>query len=96
MSDEGAATLLHTVWERETETRDEQLLDVWTANVLVLFDLNNPKDVDRAEAGTVPGSHVLVEALDSVGTRELAEFLIHVMCAGTRVVTEPDAKILDL
>jgi len=44
----------------------------------------------------VPGSHVLVEALDSVGTRELTEFLVHVMCTGTRVVTDPDAKVLDL
>jgi hypothetical protein len=52
--------------------------------------------MDRAEAGTVPGSHVLVEALDSIGTRELTEFLVHVMCTGTRVVTEPDAKVLDL
>lgn len=52
--------------------------------------------MNRAEAGTVPGSHVLVEALYSVGTRELAEFLVHIMCTRTRVVTEPDAKVLDL
>jgi len=42
------------------------------------------------------GGHILVEALDSIGTRELTEFLVHVMCAGTRVITEPDAKVLDL
>ena len=52
--------------------------------------------MDRAEAGTVSGGHILVEALDSIGTRELTEFLVHVMCAGTRVITEPDAKVLDL
>ena len=52
--------------------------------------------MDRAEAGTVPGSHVLVEALDSIGARKLTEFLVHVMCTGTGVVTEPDAKVLDL
>jgi len=83
MSDEGAATLLHTVWEREMEAWGKQLLDVWTADVLGLLDLNNSKDVDRPEAGTVPSSHVLVEALDSIGTRELTEFLVHVMCTGT-------------
>lgn len=44
----------------------------------------------------MPGGHVLVEALDSVGTRELAVFLVHVMCTGTRVVAEPDTKVLDL
>ena len=53
-------------------------------------------NVDRAEAGTVPGGHVLVEALDSGGTRELTVFLVHVMCTGTRVVAEPDTKVLDL
>ena len=52
--------------------------------------------MDRPEAGTVPSSHVLVEALNSIGTRELTEFLVHVMCTGTRVVTEPDAKVLNL
>jgi hypothetical protein len=116
VSDEGAATFLHTVGKRETETRDEQLLDVWAADIFSLLDLNNPEDlttstqlsvsglqwkevcqtnVDRAEAGTMPGSHILVEALDSIGTRELTEFLVHVVCAGSRVVTEPDAKVLN-
>lgn len=52
--------------------------------------------MDRAEASTVPCGHILIEALDGVGTRELAEFLVHVMCTGTGVVTEPDAKVLNL
>lgn len=44
----------------------------------------------------MPGGHVLVEALDSIGTREFTVFLVHVMCTGTRVVAEPDTKVLDL
>lgn len=52
--------------------------------------------MNRAEAGTVPRSHVLVEAFDSICTRELAEFLVHIMCTGAGIVTEPDAKDLDL
>ena len=52
--------------------------------------------MDRTEAGTVPGSHVLVQALDGVCPRELTEFLVHVMCAGPGVVTEPDTEVLDL
>lgn len=55
-----------------------------------------PTNVDRTKAGTVPGGHVLVEALDSSGTRELTVFLVHVMCTGTRVVAEPNTKVLDL
>jgi hypothetical protein len=115
VSDEGAASLLHTVREREAETWGEQLFDVWATDIFSLLDLNNPEDlktsarcrsviwcankcrtnVDGAEAGTMPCSHVLVEALDSIGTRELTEFLVHVMCTGTGVITEPDAKDLD-
>ena len=35
--------------------------------------------VNRPEAGTMPGSHVLVQALNSRGARELPELLVHVM-----------------
>ena len=52
--------------------------------------------VDRPEAGTMPGSHILVEALDGVSTSEFTELLVHVVGAGARVVTEPDAEVLDL
>lgn len=52
--------------------------------------------MDRTEAGAVPGSHVLVQALDGVCAGELTEFLVHVMCTGPGVVTEPDTKVLDL
>ena len=52
--------------------------------------------VDGPEASTVAGSHVLVERLDGVRTAELTELLVHVVRSGTRVVTEPDAEVLDL
>lgn len=45
MSDEGAAILLHTVGEGETESRGKQLFDVGTADVLSLLDLNDPEDL---------------------------------------------------
>ncbi len=51
--------------------------------------------VDRPEAGTVTGSHVLVESSDGFRPGELTELLVHVVCAGTRVVTEPDTEVLD-
>ena len=52
--------------------------------------------VDRPETRTVAGSHILVQRLDSVRTAELPELLVHVVRSGTRVVTEPDAEVLDL
>lgn len=41
-------------------------------------------------------SHVLVECLDGIRTREFAELLVHVVRARTGIVTQPNAKVLDL
>lgn len=41
-------------------------------------------------------SHVLVAGVDSVGTREFAVLLVHVVGTGSRVVTKPDTEVLDL
>ena len=52
--------------------------------------------MDRPETGTVTSSHVGVEGLDGVGPRELTVLLVHVVGARSRVVTDPDAEVLDL
>lgn len=52
--------------------------------------------VNRPEARTVTGGHVLVESLDGVGSRHLAVLLVHVVGAGAGVVTDPDTEVLDL
>ncbi len=52
--------------------------------------------MDRAETGTVTGSHVLVESLDGLSAGHLTELLVHVVGTGTRIVTDPDTKVLDL
>lgn len=52
--------------------------------------------MDRPETGTMPGCHILVEALDSISTGELAELLVHVVCTRARVISEPDAEVLNL
>lgn len=52
--------------------------------------------VDGAETGTVTGSHVLVESLNSLGAGHLTELLVHVVGAGARVVADPDTEVLDL
>ena len=44
----------------------------------------------------MPCSHILVEALDSIGTSEFTELLVHVVCTRTRIVAEPDTEVLDL
>lgn len=52
--------------------------------------------VDGSEAGTVPGSHVLVKSLDGLGAGHLAVLLVHVVGTGAGVVADPDAEVLDL
>jgi len=52
--------------------------------------------VDRAETGTVAGSHVLVQSLDGLGTAHLTELLVHVVGTGAGVVADPDTEVLDL
>ena len=52
--------------------------------------------VDGPEAGTVAGSHVGVESLDSGGARELTVLLVHVVGARAGVVADPNTEVLDL
>lgn len=42
------------------------------------------------------GCHVLVECVDGIRSGELSELLVHVVCAGARVVLEPNTEVLDL
>ena len=51
--------------------------------------------VNRPEASAMPGSHILVQALDGISPGEFTILLVHIMGSRTRVISEPDAKILD-
>lgn len=52
--------------------------------------------MDRPEARTVAGSHVLVKGLDGIRSGKLAVLLVHVVGTGARIVTDPDTEVLDL
>lgn len=82
--------------ERELEAGDKDLLDVLALDVLSLLDLNNLQDVDRSEAGSVAGSHILVERVDGLTSGHSTVLLVHVVSTGARVVTDPHSKVLDL
>ena len=51
--------------------------------------------VNRTETSPMASRHILIESLDCVRTTQLAELLVHVMCTGARVVTEPNTEVLD-
>ena len=84
------------VGQRELEVLGQELLDVGATDVLGLLNLNDLEDVDRPEAGTVTGGHVLVEGLDGGDTGHLTVLTVHVVGTGARVVADPDADVLDL
>jgi hypothetical protein len=44
----------------------------------------------------MPGSHILVERLDSSRTGQFAILLVHIVCPRARVVANPDTKVFDL
>jgi hypothetical protein len=52
--------------------------------------------VDGPEAGTVASGHVGVESLNGVGAGQLTVLLVHVVRAGTRVITDPNTEVLHL
>jgi len=96
MCDESRADFGDPMRERELEARDEQLLDVGPADVLRLLDLNHTENMDGSEPRTMPGSHILIVALDGIRARELTVLLVHVVCTRARVITDPNTEVLDL
>ena len=107
--DKGGAGLCDAVGEGELEVGGHELLDVRAAyfsistmrRIWCRVSFRSEKrrkatHVDGPEAGTVTSSHVLVHALDSISTQEVAVLLVHVVRARAGVVPEPDAKVLDL
>lgn len=52
--------------------------------------------MNRPKSSSVPCRHVLVERIDRFRSRHLSVFLIHVMCARSRIVSDPNTKVLNL
>jgi len=84
-----------TVRQGESELGGQELLDVLTTNISIL-NFSDTDDLNRSETSTVTSSHVLVTGLDSLNTTHGTVFLVHVVGTGTRIVTDPDTKVLDL
>lgn len=80
--------------KRELEIFGSKLLDVGPLDVCGLLELDNLQNVNRSEAGTVAGSHVVVKRLDSIGAGELTVLLVHVVGARAGIVANPDPKVL--
>lgn len=52
--------------------------------------------MDGVSAGSVTGTHVPVALSHSTADAQVAVLPVHVVHSGTRLVTQPDTKVLDL
>jgi len=52
-------------------------------------------DLDGGRSGSVPGAHVTVTLGHRSGGRQVTVFTVHVVSTGARVVSEPDAEVLN-
>ncbi len=43
----------------------------------------------------MPSGHILIQTIDGLAAAHLPVLLVHVVRAGTRVVAQPDADVLD-
>jgi hypothetical protein len=51
--------------------------------------------VNAPETSAMASSHIEIEPLNSISTTEFTELLVHVVRPGTRIVTNPNSKVLD-
>ena len=52
--------------------------------------------MNTPESRTMAGSHILVQGLHRLRPAHLSVLLVHVVCAGSRVIPNPDAEVLNL
>ena len=70
--------------------------DVLLSLQLLISNNGGADDLDGTVTSTVSSGHLLVALLDSTEERSVTVLLVHVVSAGTRVVSQPDSVVLDL
>ena len=70
--------------------------DVLRSLQLLISNNGGADDLDGTVTSTVSSGHLLVALLDSTEERSVTVLLVHVVSAGTRVVSQPDSVVLDL
>lgn len=51
--------------------------------------------MDRPKSSSVPSRHVLVQRFDRFRPRHLSVFFVHIVCTRSRVVSDPNTKVLN-
>lgn len=82
--------------QRKFQVLGQVLLDVLSLDILSLLQLNHLQDVDVSKSGSVSSSQVLVHSFNGTNSGNVSVFLVHVVDAGSRFVSDPDTVGLDL
>jgi len=85
---------IETYGKWETDLRVVKLFDV-SPTALIGRNLLHSNDLDRVGSGPMSGPHISVTRGDGIGHRNVSIFSVHVMGAGTGIVSEPHAVVLD-
>lgn len=83
----------HTVGQWKLDLGVVELLDSWPA-ALASCNLFHLHDLDGVRTGTVSGTHVSVALCDCTSGGQVPVLPVHVVCATSGVVAQPDAKVL--
>ena len=89
-----AAALRNAMSERKLDLRVVELLYAGALGVGG-GDALHLDDLDAIRLSAMTSAHVAVALRDGAGHRDVAIFAVHVVMAGTRVVTQPNAVVLD-
>lgn len=87
--------LLDAFWQRESDLGVMELLNQRTSTVGSLH-LLHLDDLDGMCSGPVSSPHVPIALSHSPRHTQVTVLTVHVVSTRTRVVTQPDAKVLDL
>jgi len=74
----------------------ENLVDYCQYQVAAHFHFPFQTYVNGPKSRTMSGRHILVKCLDGICPAHFAILLVHVVGARSRIITNPDAKVLDL
>jgi hypothetical protein len=71
-----------------------KLGDVWSSafGCCDLFDFHY---LNGVSTGTMSSSHITIQLSNSASCSQISVLSVHVVCATSRVVTEPDCKIFN-
>merc|ERR1719234_995889 len=93
--DHAASLLGHPAWKWELDLAVVHLGDQ-RPSALASGHNFAPDDLDSVSPGPVSGTHVTVALSDGRVDGQVAVLAVHVVSSRTRIVPQPNAKVLDL